>query len=938
MDNPASSPSTVFPPAPEQCTTTSTSSQYLHSESTSLEPTASTTTSPTPASSSLSIKILKPAAKGAKQQQRQPSPSSSNSFSGLGSTGTKNQAQAQSQSQRRMILQNSVSAPAVGNSTPASTTPGSQPALSRVSSSSSASVASSSIGGTNGNAGGDTQVDPQILEALKSKDRLYVLKLGEIMEGLIKEGRDKAELTPSTSYQRLLVHRCSGYYKLTPESDTGNKSIFVHLNTDSRVPPRRLCELIPAEEASLPAFKIMRRSPPDYRSKSHSHPSSEGGDLSDPEPSEAGSLSSDRPFSSYPYNRGGGGSKKRLTIEEREAAYNQARSRIFMGFDENASATSNTSSGGKDRDMSASSSSLSLASRTSGSASAGGSSVFGDFGDESSTNASEWSGSVGGQSHSQSGHSQSSQQHQAGRRGGAASFRSHASAFQASGSSGSRAPSPGYGTMYEMPPQGYDPAHGGHVGYMPPPQYYYPPYPVPPPPHAYAPAPYGYYGPGAYGTYGEGGGGEEYYAAQGQGGGQSYGGYGGYYWPPPQGQPGSGSQVQMQQQPGTPQQQPAQAYPPHQQGSPGASEGSSPAPPNTGPTSVQHQHQHQHPHPYPNHPYAPYTPYGYPYYPPPPTEDIPLYPGQVGAGAYPGYGMPPAAPASNERRLWTPSSEGGAQGSPVGSSGSQGSTHQVGGSGREKEGGRKRGRGAYAAQGQHGYGQYGQQAAGHGQRDDNARQGPGTRRQSDNSARSDEASSIASYSSSTSSSSIRTAASQHPLPPRPDWAVGLKPNGGFGTHNNVHGGSGSGPSGHGHNAGAPQTHGGSFSPNHNTAQLPTSISDFPPLTTQGQAQERKPVTAGAWNNQGVKPVSTPWNTGRIAGGEGEGLYERPPPKGPTELFNPRVGQQNGNANQYKAVNGTGTVRGMEGLAGKMQGMLMNDATASPAVKDVSVSS
>lgn len=31
------------------------------------------------------------------------------------------------------------------------------------------------------------EVDPQILEALKSKDRLFVLKLGEQMEGLIRE-------------------------------------------------------------------------------------------------------------------------------------------------------------------------------------------------------------------------------------------------------------------------------------------------------------------------------------------------------------------------------------------------------------------------------------------------------------------------------------------------------------------------------------------------------------------------------------------------------------------------------------------------------------------------------------------------------------------------------------------------------------------------------
>jgi hypothetical protein len=33
------------------------------------------------------------------------------------------------------------------------------------------------------------EVDPQILEALKNKDRIYVLKLGELMEGLIGDRR-----------------------------------------------------------------------------------------------------------------------------------------------------------------------------------------------------------------------------------------------------------------------------------------------------------------------------------------------------------------------------------------------------------------------------------------------------------------------------------------------------------------------------------------------------------------------------------------------------------------------------------------------------------------------------------------------------------------------------------------------------------------------------
>jgi hypothetical protein len=65
-----------------------------------------------------------------------------------------------------------------------------------------------------------TEVDPSIVEALKSsKDRLYVLKLAESMEELIRERPvgSKIDLRPASSYQRLLVHRCAGYYNLQQE-------------------------------------------------------------------------------------------------------------------------------------------------------------------------------------------------------------------------------------------------------------------------------------------------------------------------------------------------------------------------------------------------------------------------------------------------------------------------------------------------------------------------------------------------------------------------------------------------------------------------------------------------------------------------------------------------------------------------------------------------
>ncbi|KIP03411.1 hypothetical protein PHLGIDRAFT_77607, partial [Phlebiopsis gigantea 11061_1 CR5-6] len=91
----------------------------------------------------------------------------------------------------------------------------------------------------------------------------------------------------------MLVHKCSTYYRLTSETDTVSKITYVTLRTESRIPQRRISELVPAEESAQPAFKIMRRSPQDRRARQNSQPGStagDEGDISDPEPSEAGSI------------------------------------------------------------------------------------------------------------------------------------------------------------------------------------------------------------------------------------------------------------------------------------------------------------------------------------------------------------------------------------------------------------------------------------------------------------------------------------------------------------------------------------------------------------------------------------------------------------------------------------------------------------------------
>lgn len=240
-------------------------------------------------------------------------------------------------------------------------------------------------------------------------------------------------------------------------------------------PARRIAELVPAQSPPQATFKIMRRSPADrQRPKPHSQAGSvvgEDAELSDPEPSEAGSLGG--------RSNATGSSKKHKTIAEREAAYNEARSRIFMDFNEKET--------GKEKDLSASSSTVSL---TSGSVtSAGETGSMGDMDEsvDSPTTESEWSGPV-------------VRDKKDGRRSNGSSSRSLRSTGQSfngsSSSRGSRAPSPSsfkYPTLYEPSPAAMPYVSQAPVqapGYGNPYMYAYP-QPTPPAPN-YIP-PYHYY-------------------------------------------------------------------------------------------------------------------------------------------------------------------------------------------------------------------------------------------------------------------------------------------------------------------------------------------------------------------------------------------------------------------------------------------------------------
>ncbi|KAF8074962.1 hypothetical protein FPV67DRAFT_606515 [Lyophyllum atratum] len=743
-----------------------------------------------------------------------------------------------------------------------------------------------------------SDVDPQILEALRSKDRIYVLKLGELMEGLINDRRPRIDLTPSTSYQRLLVHRCSAFYKLAPESDPASKGIIVLPTPDSRIPTRRLCDLVPAESTTQPAFKIMRRSQPDRRpNKAQSQAGSVAGedaDLSDVEPSESGSIGGRS-------NATGGSSKKRMTIEEREAAYNEARSRIFMDFEEKEKE--------KEKDMSASSSSLSLVSGSASTSAGGGSSVAGDLDDAASSPAteSEYSAPSG-----PSGREKKDSRQLTRNASASSSSRSlHSSAASFNGGPGSsrnsRAPSPSftYATIYE-PTQGtvYDPTQPPpHHGYHPS-QYLYPYSPPGQPPNTYFGA-YPYYPP--YNPYqsppahvhhsvsdpSTPSSSELYISPPHNGYSHPYG------WPAPQHPMQSPPHMQH------PSQLPPQ--PPHH-----TLNAASAPPPSVHNPSYQ---------PYMQPPHA----YTYPvYYPPQPGQPVEAPPPHLNRNMYEVprsmNGNVMANPAHNNSAPTM--GRNGVTTSPTTTNGRVPNRHS-GVNGGKGRGGVpvNQGRAAWS------YGpgvSQGGQVTSPGSVGVDA-MGPrlsSSRRTSANSINSrssncDDVSSTAS-SSTTSSSSRRTytsTSSQHPLPPRPDWAVGLKPQPTLHATQTRH---------HEHSHSNSRTM-SPISPPRNlngnsTLHTPASqqkppvplqsSTDFPPLSSVSAAPEKRtPVVSGAWGNtsstrnirmpspgQGQlnsnAPVYYPNNPGATDSGEthsedSDRGFERPPPKS-SELFNPKV--------------------------------------------------
>ncbi|KAI1793449.1 hypothetical protein LXA43DRAFT_1000793 [Ganoderma leucocontextum] len=788
--------------------------------------------------------------------------------------------------------------------------------------------------------------DPQILEALKNKDRIYVLKLGELMEALIIERGARIELSPVTSYQRLLVYRCSTYYKLAPEKDpVGKKTITVYCRSESRIPARRLCELVPAEESAQPAFQIMRRTDRNLRGRQYSHPSSTAGedaDTSDVDASEAGSVGGVSSAAST-------GARRYKTMEEREAEYKEARSRIFMSFEDKKE---------KEKDMSANSSTFSLVSG-SGSTSGGRGSSIGDLDDSASSapTESEWSGPV-------------TRDKWDVRRGPGStnssvrSLRSSGASFNANGSGpssrNSRATSPSFSYPSLHDPASGPPFEQGQYGNTQPPpppppgyvtHYPYPPYQPPPSGQQYMTPyyypPYNYPPPAAHSDPTTPGGPEVMYIPPHNPSQQpSYGSP--YVWSnvsSPGPQPLSPPHLQPQPQP---------QHPPQPGMPPAHLDGHSPGHPMLPPIQPPPQYPQYAPGPAPygysmpgyfQQPYQPSVPMGHP---PPPMPGQIYHPGPIPDS------MGPHVHAGN-----------GIDGPNISRASSRNSTGHNSVNGK-RGGPRARGSWTYGpGVGTPGF-NYNLSSTPNGMSANDAygpRLSTNMRRQSGTSSSgsagtrtpADETSSTAS-SSTTSSSSRRTftstsTSSKHPLPARPDWAVGLKPQ--HPRHHDHHTNAAS------RTMSPARMSGGSahLPPQQHQAQAVLQPNDFPPLSSGPST--RQPVVGGAWTNASMSrvmmpapqgntnaqgsalvhypnsqtsspqapPAPAPAAIGRLD--EQDPVFERPPPKN-AELFNPkaggRVGGNGGRVENGRSWADTGASVAA-GLTDKLNCMVLADAEA-----------
>jgi len=188
--------------------------------------------------------------------------------------------------------------------------------------------------------------DEKLIEAMKSpKDRIFLLRLEQDVINFVQSSKEPyMDLPPNNSFCRMLTHKLADYYHMTHSFEAVQGAVRIYRTPFCRVPPSlaSIMESATPSEPETPAppmmlpRKIMRRGEDDGSGNASNSASKAT--------SEVGSDGKGKPKT-----------KEKLTREEREEAYKQARERIF-GKEDKASESNDgeemsraSSMSGKDR-------------------------------------------------------------------------------------------------------------------------------------------------------------------------------------------------------------------------------------------------------------------------------------------------------------------------------------------------------------------------------------------------------------------------------------------------------------------------------------------------------------------------------------------------------------------------------------------------------------
>ncbi|KAF8459141.1 hypothetical protein BGX38DRAFT_1151923 [Terfezia claveryi] len=183
--------------------------------------------------------------------------------------------------------------------------------------------------------------DPRLIDALrKPLDRPLILKVEQEVIAFITGTLDCYDTAPLNSYHRMLVHKIAEFYRLTHivSPDTID-CVRLFRGHAARIPPMKLSDMAsqksppatPPSGTPLAAVKIMRRKSPSQKGVDDG--SDQTGD-----------------------GRGSGGTQasdllKLMTREEKEAAYQIARARIFRDFKESPPESPSPSKSSNEKQM-----------------------------------------------------------------------------------------------------------------------------------------------------------------------------------------------------------------------------------------------------------------------------------------------------------------------------------------------------------------------------------------------------------------------------------------------------------------------------------------------------------------------------------------------------------------------------------------------------------